>query len=68
MSRWKGIAICCVSDGVLKRSLIVALIVVVILNAIDQGDALLGDGEVDWVKMTLTFVVTYFVATYGAVS
>jgi len=68
MSRWKEIGACCLSDGVPKRSLIVALIVGAILNAINQGDALLGNGRIDWVKVILTFAVPYFVATYGAVS
>ena len=46
----------------------VALIVGAILNAINQGDAILGHGEINWAKMILTFAVPYFVATYGAVS
>lgn len=46
----------------------VALVVGAILNAINQGDVLLGSGEIDWVKIILTFAVPYFVATYGAVS
>lgn len=68
MSRWLEICVCCVSDGVPRRSLIVALIVGAILNVINQGDVLLGGGEVNWVKMILTFAVPYCVATYGAVS
>lgn len=68
MSRWREIVVFCVSDGVPKRSLIVALVVGAILNAINQGDAILGGGRIDWVKMILTFAVPYFVATYGAVS
>ena len=68
MPRWKEIAVCCLSDGVPRRSLIVALFVGAILNAINQGDVILGDGRIDWVKMILTFAVPYFVATYGAVS
>lgn len=68
MSRWFEICVCCVSDGVPRRSLSVALIVGAILNLINQGDVLLGGGEVNWVKMILTFAVPYCVATYGAVS
>ncbi|EFI53074.1 hypothetical protein AfiDRAFT_1061 [Afipia sp. 1NLS2] len=59
---------CCVSDGVPRRSFIVALIVGTILNLINQGDALFGDGRVNWAKIILTFAVPYCVATYGAVS
>jgi hypothetical protein len=59
---------CCISDGVPRRSFVVALIVGMILNLINQGDALLGGGHLNWAKMVLTFVVPYCVATYGAVS
>jgi len=41
MSRLRTICRCCVSDGVPRRSFIVALIVGAILNLINQGDALL---------------------------
>lgn len=68
LERWKQIAVCCISDGVPRRSLMVALIVGGILNAINQGDAILGEGKISWAKMILTFAVPYFVATYGAVS
>jgi hypothetical protein len=59
---------CCVSDGVPRRSLLVALIVGTILNLINQGDALFDDGRINWTKVILTFAVPYCVATYGAVS
>ena len=59
---------CCISDGVPRRSFLVALIVGTILNLINQGDALFGDGRVNWAKIILTFAVPYCVATYGAVS
>ena len=45
-----------------------ALVVGTILNLINQGDALLGGGPLDWTKIVLTFAVPYCVATYGAVS
>jgi hypothetical protein len=44
------------------------VVVGTILNLINQGDALFGDGRVNWVKIILTFAVPYCVATYGAVS
>jgi len=68
MSRLTRICLCCVSDGVPQRSLVVALIVGTILNLINQGDALLGSGELNFSKIILTFAVPYCVATYGAVS
>ena len=68
MERWSRIWGCCVSDGVPKRSLIVALIVGTILNLINQGDVLFGGGRLNLWKLILTFAVPYAVATYGAVS
>jgi hypothetical protein len=38
------------------------------LNLINQGDALIAGGPIDWTKLLLDFVVPYCVATYGAVS
>lgn len=51
-----------------RRSLIVAVVVGTLLNAIDQGDALLAGENVNLVKLLLTYAVPYCVATYGAVS
>ncbi len=68
MPRLLQICQCCVSDGVPRRSFLVALIVGTILNLINQGDALFGDGPVNWTKIILTYSVPFCVATYGAVS
>src|SRR5579885_184859 len=68
MSRLVTVCRCCVTEGVPRRSFIVALIVGAILNLINQGDALFGEGHVDFTKLILTFAVPYCVATYGAVS
>ena len=68
MARLVVICRCCVSDGVPRRSFIVAPVVGAILNLINQGDALFGSGPVNFAKLILTFAVPYFVATYGAVS
>ncbi len=57
-----------VSDGVPRRSFIVALIVGTILNLINQGDALVTGLPVDITKLLLTYLVPYCVSTYGAVS
>jgi len=56
------------SDGVPKRSLIVALVVGTILNLINQGDALVAGTAVNMTKLLLTYLVPYCVSTYGAVS
>ena len=58
----------CLSDGVPKRSAGVALVVGTVLNLINQGDVILSGGEVDALKIVLTYCVPYAVATYGAVS
>lgn len=68
MSRLVTICRYCFSDGVPRRSFVVALVVGTVLNLINQGDALLGGGTVNWAKIALTFAVPYCVATYGAVS
>lgn len=59
---------CAASDGVPRRSLLVALIVGTILNLINQGDALVSGMPIDMVKLLLTYLVPYCVSTYGAVS
>ena len=58
----------CISDGVPRRSLVVAGIVGTLLNLINQGDVLLGTGRLSFTKLLLTYAVSYAVATYGAVS
>ena len=50
----------------LRRSLVVMLAVGAVLNAINQGDAILAGGPIDWPKILLTFCVPFCVATYGA--
>jgi hypothetical protein len=68
MGQWSRIWLYCISDGVPKRSLVVALIVGTILNLINQGDALVAEAQLNLLKLILTFAVPYAVATYGAVS
>ena len=66
--RWARLARDCIADGIPRRSLGVALAVGTLLNAINQGDVLLDGGAPDIVKLVLTYLVPYAVATYGAVS
>jgi hypothetical protein len=68
MTQMLEVCRCCVSDGVPRRSFIVALVVGTILNLINQGDVLFGAGRLNVPKLLLTFAVPYCVATYGAVS
>jgi hypothetical protein len=58
----------CISDGVPKRSFFVALIVGTVLNLINQGDLLFGEGKLNLTKIFLTYAVPSCVATFGAVS
>jgi len=67
-SNWKSICLCAVSDGVPRRSFYVAIVVGTVLNLINQGDAMLGVGPINWLKIALTYLVPYAVCTYGAVS
>ena len=71
MARGSKIRRCCrycLADGVPRRSFLVALVVGTILNLINQGDALFAGRRLDLVKLALTWLVPYAVATYGAVS
>jgi len=65
---WKAVCRYAVSDGVPRRSFLVALVVGTVLNVINQGDAVLGAGPINWVKLVLTYLVPYAVCTYGSVS
>jgi len=65
---WKLACYYAVSVGVPQRSFWVALVVGTILNLINQGDTLVSGRPLDVVKLVLTYIVPYFVATYGAVS
>ncbi len=56
------------SDGCPKRSFLVALFVGTALNVLNQGDVLLAGEPLNWWKISLTFIIPYLVATYGAVS
>ena len=66
--RLKEVCRCSFSNGIPRRSFGVSLFVGTILNLINQGDAIFLDVSIDWIKLLLTYLVPYFVATYGAVS
>lgn len=53
---------------VVSRSLLVALIVGTILNAINQGSEVAAGKPVNVLKLLLTYAVPFFVASYGAYS
>lgn len=50
----------------MMRALVVALVIGTVLNAINQGDAILGGGPVNFTKLMLTYAVPFFVTAYGA--
>src|SRR5205814_6194800 len=66
--RWQTIWQCIIAPGVPRRSLAAAVVVGTLLNLINQGDALFSGRRLDWLKVVLTYIVPYCVATYGAVA
>jgi hypothetical protein len=51
-----------------RRSLATMAIVGTVLNFINQGDAILWAGAINWWKVLLTYSVPFCVATFGAYS
>ena len=49
-----------------RRSAAVAAVIGTLLNLINQGDALLGGGDVVIWKLLLTYFVPFAVASYGS--
>ena len=66
--RWKAAYRYAFTDGVPRRSFWVAVIVGSVLNLINQGDKFISGQALDLAKLALTYLVPYFVSTYGAVS
>jgi hypothetical protein len=56
------------TDGVLRRSILTALVVGTILSAINQGDIILAGQAPSLLKIGSNYLVPFCVATYGAVS
>ena len=53
--------------SVVKSALLVALVVGTLLNIINQGDAIFTSStQIVWWKLVVTYLVPYFVSTYGA--
>jgi hypothetical protein len=65
---WKLAYRYAISEGVPRRSFWVAVVVETILNLINQSDRFSAGQSFDFVKLALTYIVPYFVSTYGAVS
>jgi len=55
------------AGGAVLRAIGVAIVVGTVLNVINQGEALIGHGKVEWAKLALTYSVPFFVSLHGAV-
>lgn len=51
---------------IVLNALRVSLVVGTLLNAINQGPALISGQEIEWLKVFLNFAVPYCVASYSA--
>jgi len=52
--------------SVVRNAILVALVVGICLNAINQGSALRHGEGIEWDKVALNFLVPYLVASYSA--
>jgi len=50
----------------LRSALVVAIIVGTVLNLINQPEGLLGDANIIWWKVLLTYCVPFAVSSYGS--
>ena len=59
----------CFSKTIVRRALSTAMVVGVVLTAINYGEAILRGTltSAQWIRMLLTFCVPYFVSTYSSV-
>lgn len=55
------------SPRIVASAVRVALFVGTVLNAINQGPALIGGQALDWWRLGLNYVVPYLVSSYSAV-
>ncbi len=64
---WRGVAAYCRHPPHLRRTLLIALVVGIVLTAINQGDVLLGGSAttLTFVKCALNFVVPFVVSNLG---
>lgn len=63
-----GIVELALSGGAFRRSLLTGAVVGTILTAINQGDVIVAGEAPNFIKIALTYLVPYCVATYGAVT
>jgi methyl-accepting chemotaxis protein len=55
------------SPQLLKRSIKTAIVVGIILNLINQWQAVFGDSTIAWTSLILTFIVPFLVSIYSGV-
>lgn len=69
MNRRKWQALCkTLAKPVVMQSLLVAVVVGLVLNVINQGPDILAGKPLNLFRCILTFAVPYFVASFGAYS
>jgi hypothetical protein len=68
MQAWRAAVTLAFSADIMRRAVVVALVVGLLLNLINQGDALIAGRPLNWWKLILTFLVPYCVSTHGAVA
>jgi hypothetical protein len=68
MYDWRRAVALALANGTPRRAFWVALVVGTILNLINQGDAFVHGGRVNWAKLVLTYLVPFAVSTHGAVT
>ncbi|WCN10967.1 nitrate/nitrite transporter NrtS [Marinomonas mediterranea] len=54
------------SKAVAMNAIKIALVVGTVLNAINQGDAIVNGLEIEWGKLLLNYFVPYCVSSYSA--
>lgn len=53
--------------SIAARALKIAAVVGSILNVVNQGDAIFGEKDINWIRICFTFMVPYCVSTLSAV-
>jgi methyl-accepting chemotaxis protein len=50
----------------LKTAIFISIVVGTILTLINQNEAIIGDAELNWVKVLLTYIVPFCVSLYSS--
>lgn len=49
-----------------KTAIFISILVGTLLTLINQGEAFLGDAEINWFKVVLTYIVPFCVSLYSS--